>query len=427
MNEKKDILDTFAKYVNPQKIRVLHSAGLDILETQRQGVWVTDVDGRRFLDCFTSAGSFNIGRRHPKIIEALRYGADHFDHGNFLLASEQKALLAQELALVTPGDLNCFMYGTGGGEAVDFAIKLARGTTGRKKIVSMRLGYHGHTGFALSAAGRSVYRDPFEPLMPGFEIITFGDFKEAERVIDDQTAGVIVEPIQGEGGIVVPPADYLKALRELCTKTKALLIIDEIQTGLGRTGKWFAQEHFGVVGDIMCIAKSLGGSVVSISVTAFNEELREFLIPNPFIHLSTFGGSDLACYVARNVLKIIKEENLIEHSEKMGKLLQQGLLDLKAKFPDEIQEVRGINLMAGLKFSDDSFGPRMSYNLANHGVLAIYTGNEPSVMRIMPPIVITKEEVEFLINAFELALTDLKHNKGPQDEPIKTRRRPIRK
>jgi putrescine aminotransferase len=400
-------LEDFARYVNPQKVRVLRAAGLDLIEDERSGAWVTDLDGRRFLDCFTSAGSFNVGRRHPRVVEAMHKAVERLDHGNFLLCSAEKAALAAKLAEIVPGDLSCTTFGTGGGEAVDFALKLARGATGRPKVLSTVNGYHGHTGFALSAAGRSAYRASFEPLVPGFSQVPYGDAAAAARSIDEDTAAVIVEPVQGEGGVVVAPEGYLEALREACDRTGALLVLDEIQTGFGRTGRWFASEHSGVVPDIMTVAKSLGGSLVSISATIYTEDLREFLIPNPFVHLSTFGGSDLACAIALETIAVIEEEGLVENAALMGDRLGAGLEELLSRHPEVLEEVRGIGLMRGLKYREDSMGPRMSFQLARHGVLAVYTGNDPSVMRIMPPLVINEGEVDFLLQALEEAITDM--------------------
>ncbi|MCL6104833.1 MAG: aspartate aminotransferase family protein [Actinobacteria bacterium] len=424
---KQDALNAYARYVNPQKVRVLKAAGLDIIESRREGAWVWDVDGRKFLDCFTSAGSFNIGRRNPKVVKAMHDAVDRLDHGNFLLCSKEKANLASKLAEISPGDLCCVMFGTGGGEAVDFALKLARGATGRSKILSTVNGYHGHTGFALSAAGRDAYRLPFEPLMPLFERVEFGDINAVSSAIDESTAAVLVEPIQGEGGVRVPPDGYLRELRRLCNEKGALLILDEIQTGFGRSGKWFASEHEGVVPDIMTVAKSLGGSLVAISATIFTEELREFLIPNPFIHLSTFGGSDLSCAVALAVIEVMQESGLVEHAGEMGAILHRGLRQLAVQYPEVILEVRGKGLMAGIKLCDDSMGPRLSYNLSRHGVLAIYSGNEPSVMRLMPALVIEEGEINFLLNACQMAIDDIKSGKGPKDEtPRRGIRRPRR-
>jgi putrescine aminotransferase len=424
---KQHALDQFATFINPQKVRVMKAAGLDIIEAKRSGAWVWDVDGAKFLDCFTSAGSFNVGRRNPRVVAAAHAAIDQLDNGNFLLCSQAKAELAARLAEITPGDLSCTMFGTGGGEAIDFAIKLARGSTGRPRIISTVNGYHGHTGFALSAGGRASFRAPFEPLMPEFVQVPFGDLDALSAAVDERTAAVLLEPIQGEGGIVMPPPGYLAGVRAACDRAGALLILDEIQTGLGRTGRWWASEHDGVVPDIMATAKSLGGSLMPISATVFTEELREFLIPNPFIHLSTFGGSDLACAVALEVIAVIEETGLVEHAAAMGKRLFAGLHAIAAARSEVITEVRGRGLMAGIQYAEDSLGPRMSYHLARHGVLAVYSGNQPSVMRLMPALVIEEEEIDFLLAALDRAIEDLVSGAGPEETaPPRPRRRPVR-
>jgi putrescine aminotransferase len=424
---KQHALDQFATFINPQKVRVMKAAGLDIIEAKRSGPWVWDVNGAKFLDCFTSAGSFNVGRRNPRVVAAAHAAIDRLDNGNFLLCSQAKAELAARLAEITPGGLSCTMFGTGGGEAIDFAIKLARGSTGRPRIISTVNGYHGHTGFALSAGGRASFRAPFEPLMPEFFQVPFGDLDALSAAVDEHTAAVLLEPIQGEGGIVMPPPGYLAGVRAACDRSGALLILDEIQTGLGRTGRWWASEHDGVVPDIMTTAKSLGGSLVPISATVFTEELREFLIPNPFIHLSTFGGSDLACAVALEVIAIIEETGLVEHAAAMGERLFAGLHAIAAARPEVITEVRGRGLMAGIQYAEDSLGPRMSYHLARHGVLAIYSGNQPSVMRLMPTLTVEEDDVDFLLASLDRAIEDLLSGAGPeQTAPKRPRRRPVR-
>src|ERR1035441_1698495 len=225
---KQHALDQFATFINPQKVRVMKAAGLDIIEAKRSGAWVWDVDGAKFLDCFTSAGSFNVGRRNPRVVAAAHASIDQLDNGNFLLCSQAKAELGARLAEITPGDLSCTMFGTGGGEAIDFAIKLARGSTGRPRIISTVNGYHGHTGFALSAGGRASFRAPFEPLMPEFVQVPFGDLDALSAAVDERTAAVLLEPIQGEGGIVMPPPGYLAGVRAACDRAGALLILDEI-------------------------------------------------------------------------------------------------------------------------------------------------------------------------------------------------------
>jgi len=397
----------YAEYVNPMKVRTLKSAGLDIMEARREGAAVWDVTGRRYVDCITGAGSFNTGRRNPRIVEALKQALDELDIGVFLIASKAKADLAKRLAEITPGDLKWTMFGVGGGEANDYAIKLARGFTMKTEIISAVKSYHGHTGFSLSAIGREAYQKPFLPLMPGFRKVPFNDPQAIENAITDDTAAVLLEPVQGEGGINVPDDVYLPAVRDICDRHEVLLILDEIQTGLGRTGRLWCSEHYGVVPDIMTTAKSLGGSLYPIAATVFREGLGDFLIANPFIHLSTFGGSDLGAVVALAVIDYILENDLPAHAARMGERFRAGFDTLVDRYPAILREVRQKGLMMGLQYTDDSLGPRMSYQLAQHGVMAIFTGNDTSVMRLMPSLVIQPEEVDEVLNALDLAMAGI--------------------
>ena len=426
--EKVIALQDFSLYVNPMKARILAHAGLDLIETRREGARVWDRTGQCYIDCVTSAGSFNAGRRNPKLVAVLQQAAEELDLGNFLLCSKPKADLAKRLAEITPGDLRYSMFGASGGEAVDFAIKLARGYTRRPRIISAHKGYHGHTGFALSAIGRDAYQEPFRPLMPHFDRVPFGDADALEAALDAETAAVILEPVQGEGGINVPPPGYIQRVRELCDRTGALLILDEIQTGFGRTGRLFACEYEGVVPDILVLGKSLGGGLYPITAAVFREPLGDFLMMNPFIHVSTFGGADLGCAVAVAAIDEIIGERLPERAAAMGARFMAGLERLQAQHPEILQAYRGRGLMIGLQFADQSMGPRMSYQLARHGVIALYTGNDPSVMRMQPALVITPDEVDQVLTALDQAMKAIAA--GPESDPAdpggsgRRRRRP---
>jgi len=421
-------LQRFAEYVNPMKARILAHAGLDIVETRREGARVWDATGKVFIDCVTSAGSFNAGRRNPHLVRALTEALTELDLGNFLLCSKAKADLAQRLAEVTPGDLHYTMFGASGGEVVDFAMKLARGYTRRPRILSAWKGYHGHTGFALSAIGRDAYQEPFRPLLDHFERVPFGDINALVDSLDEETAAVILEPIQGEGGINLPPPGYLQAVRAACDRVGALLILDEIQTGFGRTGSLFACEQEGVVPDIMTLGKSLGGGLYPITAAVFRKHLGDFLVANPFIHLSTFGGADLGCAVGLAMIDYLIEQELPAHARAMGERFLAGFAGLQERHPRVLQEYRGRGLMLGLQFTDQSMGPRMSYQLARNGVLAIYTGNDPSVMRIQPALVITPEEVDAVLQALERSMEAIETGASADDpaENRRLRRRPTR-
>jgi len=406
-------LADYATFISPMKVRTLKQAGIDLVEGKREGASVWDITGRKYIDCLTGAGIMNVGRRNSEVIEALKKALDELDLGVFLLLSKQKADLAAKLAEIAPGeDLNRTIFGVGGGEAVDAAIKLARGYTMKTEIIYADKAYHGHTGFALSAIGRAAYRDPFEPLIPGFVKVPYNDSEALRGAITDKTAAVILETIQGEGGVNVPSDDYLPQVRKICDGAEVVMILDEIQSGMGRTGRMFACEHWEVSPDIMTIAKSLGGGIYPISATIYKEEMQDFFISHPFIHLSTFGGSDLGCVVAMATIDYIEKNNLLEHAEKMGERFRMGFNRILKEYPHLLLEVRQKGLMMGLQYVNESIGPRMTKKLAERGVIAVYTGNEPSVCRFMPSLVITPEEVDFVLDALLDAMKDLSEEGG---------------
>ena len=409
---KKQALADFAEYVGPMKARTMKNAGLDIIEGRREGASVWDLTGKKYIDCQTGSGIMNVGRHNREIVQALKDALDTLDIGVFLLCSKQKADLAKKLAEITPGDLKCTIFGTGGGEANDAALKLARGYTMKKEIIYAQKAYHGHTGFALSAIGRDAYKEPFEPLIPGFKMVPFGNAQAVRDVFTKDTAAVILEPIQGEGGINLPPEGYLQEVRKICDEHEALLILDEIQTGFARTGKMFASEHWGVVPDIMTVAKSLGGGIYPISATIFKEELMDFFVPHPFIHLSTFGGSDLGCIVGLAVIDYIEKNHLAENAARMGDRFRAGFDRFLKDYPALLLEVRQMGLMIGLQYTNSSIGPRLTKKLADRGVIAVYTGNDPAICRFMPPLVITPEEVDFVLNALEDSMRELSKETG---------------
>lgn len=408
MVDKEKIFSIYSEHVNAKRVAGWRRVGLDILEHRREGCYVWDVDGRRYIDCYNSAGVFNVGRANPVIRQALIDAVATDDIGDFLLVSEAKALLAARLSEITPGDLSCVMYSVGGGEANDYAIKLARGVTGKPKIIAMERAYHGHTGFSLAAIGRERYQAPFVPMVPGFERVPLNDLDALERAMGGgDTAAVMLEPIQGEGGIHCASAAFLHGARELCDRHGAFLIFDEVQTGWGRTGRMFCSEHYSVVPDIMTVGKSMSGGYYPIAATVFNASLNEFNLRHPYIHLSTFGGSDIGCRVALAVIDYIEKRDLCARAESMGNLLMERLRSVSARYPQILREVRGMGLMIGLQFADDAHGPLMSQMLARRGLIAIYSGNETSVMRLMPALVADREVIDRIADAIADAADEL--------------------
>ena len=408
--EKKRLFALFARHINRNQIRFLSAGHLDILETERQGVSFTDpVSGKRVFDCLSSAGCFNASRHNPEVMEVLAQAVDELDMGTSGLSSPDKQSLAARLAAITPGDLDGVLFAAGGGEAVDCAIKLARGATGRSQIVSTIKAYHGHTGFALSANGKEYYRRYFEPLVPGFTFVPFNDLEAMEKVVSASTAAVMVEPVQGEAGIFPASTAYLKGLRELCDRHGAILIFDEIQTGFGRTGKMFACEHSQVVPDLMTVSKSLCSGLYANAALLYRPipVLVNFMEAHPDFH-ETFGGTDIACRVSMKVIDYLIAHQLCENAARQGETLKNALTTLMRENPKIILEVRGLGLMVGLEYVEEFMGPMMSDALARHGVFAAYSGNAPQVMRFMVPITVTDEEMEQIIAAIRNAVTDMK-------------------
>jgi len=404
---RRETEENYRNHVHPFALRMLKNAGLDIIEGKRDGAFVYDISGEKYIDCVTGAGIFNAGRHNRDIADGLKKAMDVYDMGGWISIIRERALLAKKLAEITPGNLKYSLFCCGGGEAVEVAIKLARAHTDRTDIVCMENSYHGVTGFALPATGRDVYKTPFEPLTPGYRHVEFNNIGAVKDAVTEQTAAVLVEPVQGEGGIVPADDDFLAGLRAVCDEQGAVLIFDEIQTGLGRTGKMFCAEHSGVTPDIMVLAKSLSGGMYPLSCAVFTEDISDFLMAHPFTIINSFGGTSLACLAALATIEYIEKNNLPAKAEALGRHFMGGLAGLKQAYPELIRDVRGKGLMLGMEFFDESIGPRMAYQLKQNGVISIYTFNNPNIIRIMPTLVITKDEVDLVLNAFDLSLREI--------------------
>jgi acetylornithine/succinyldiaminopimelate/putrescine aminotransferase len=401
---KEAIIERFARHVSSGKAAFYAGAGIDFVFGRREGAYVWDLDGQRLIDCHCNGGVFNLGHRNPRIAAALRRSLEELDIGNHHLISEHRALLAERLAALCPGDLNRVVFGVGGGEAIDLAIKLARAHTRRPTVISAHGGYHGHTGLAL-AAGDDQYREPFKPLSPGFLQVPFGDLDALEAAVGDDTAAVILETIPATLGIVVPPADYLGGVRALCDHHGAVMIADEVQSGLGRCGAAWGISSYGVVPDVLVTAKGLSGGIYPISATVYREHLNRFLHENPFIHVSTCGGAEVGCHVALEVLAILEEPGFLAHVQQMAGLFHEGLGHLQQKHPRLLVEVRQRGLMMGLKLASEMYGPLLTVAGFGHGLLTIYANHDQSVNQLLPPLTIEEHEVSQVLDALDRMLT----------------------
>ncbi len=396
----------YEEYVNPAVAKLFRYMGLSSVEVKGDGCWVTDSEGRRYLDCLGGYGVFSLGHRHPAVIAAVKDQLDYLPMSSQILFDAPKADLAEALARVMPGDLQYSFFVNSGTEAVEGALKLARLHTGRQKVIAAQNAFHGKTFGALSATGRELFRSPFYPLLEGFVHVPYGDAAALEAQMDETVAAVLLEPVQGEGGIIVPPPGYLKAARTLCDRFGALLIADEVQTGLGRTGKWFGVDHEGVVPDIMATAKALGGGVMPIGAFTATTAVWAKLIESPFLHTSTFGGNPLACRAGLAALAVLEAEQLPEKAAKIGAYLMTGLQKIQAQHPHILEEVRGRGMLIGLLLTKEGAGGFLMSRLIDAGILVAYTLNNPRVIRIEPPLVMSEAEADFALQALTQAFNE---------------------
>jgi len=403
-DSRQRIIERFAGHVSSGKVDFFKHAGIDFVFGKREGVYVWDLEGKqRLIDCHCNGGVYNLGHRNPRVLAALSVALQELDIGNHHFISEHRALLAERLTALCPGDLKRVLFGVGGGEAIDMALKLARAHTCRSKVIYAEGGYHGHTGLAL-AAGDSAYNAPFGPLSPGFVAVPFGDLQALEKAMDAETAAVIFETIPATMGIVVPPDGYFSGVRRLCDQHGAIMIQDEVQTGLGRCGMVWGIDTYGVVPDILVTAKGLSGGIYPISATVYREHLDSFLRANPFIHISTFGGSEVGCYAALEVVRILEEPGFLEHVREMSEVFRKGLSWLQKKHSSLVVEVRQRGLMMGVKLASSFLGPLLTLAGFQFGLLTIYANYDPSINQLLPPLTIQKEEAHEVLLALDQML-----------------------
>lgn len=402
-----ETIEKYEKYLNPSVARLFRFMGLASVETKAEGWIITDSDGREFIDCLGGYGMFCLGHRHPKVVEAVKGALDSIPMCGEILFNRPMADLAERLAEITPGSLQYSFFVNSGTEAVEGALKIARLATGRKKYIAAKNAFHGKTYGSLTATGRDLFRKPFEPLLQNFTHVEFGNIAALEAATDNETAAVILEPVQGEGGIIVPPDGYLAAVRALCDKTGVLLIADEVQTGIGRTGKWFGVDHEGVTPDIMALAKALGGGIMPIGSFTATPEVWAGLIESPFLHTSTFGGNQMACVAGLATLKVIEEEDLLNRGALAGAYLKKGLEEIQKDYPLVIKEVRGRGMMIGIELTKEGAGGMLMSLMIDSNILIAYTLNNPKVIRMEPPLIMPIEVIDQVLIAFRNAIQQI--------------------
>ncbi|MGI8906691.1 MAG: aspartate aminotransferase family protein [Candidatus Sumerlaeaceae bacterium] len=364
------------------------------------GCYIYDTSGKQYLDFIAGIAVCNVGHCHPHVVQAVQQQATMYAHtmvyGEHVQGPQVK--LAAKIAEIAPAGLDTTYFLSTGAEANDAALKMAVKLTGRSGLVAFRGAYHGDTVGALACFGDDMFRRPFERLLAPVTFLDFGRFEDLEQV-NSETAGVIIEPVQGEAGIRVPPDGFLQALRERCTATGALLIFDEVQTGFGRIGDWFAARHYNVTPDIITMAKGMGAGMPLAGVLASRDQITRFAADPPFSHITTFGGHPVSCAAAVAGIEVLEAEGLLDHTRRMGDYLLSALRKIAAK-EESLLEVRGIGLMIGAQMTDKEVARQVVIGCKDRGLILETNLLDERVIRFSPPLVVTVEQCDTAVEIF---------------------------
>jgi acetylornithine/succinyldiaminopimelate/putrescine aminotransferase len=403
--DKDNLFAAAEKVFSKSYVEAIRGKGHDFLEADREGSYVFDADGKRYLDCYTSAGIFNLGRKNPVIAARLRKALFETDQGNFVMPSEEKALLARRIAEFVQGNLSCVLYGVTRGESMDAACKLARGYTQRAELITVDGGCYGEAGFALSLSARKG-KEQFGALIPDVKVVPFGDAQAAEAAISTRTAAFIMEPIQAENGCREADKAYYSRVRSLCDRFGAKLIFDETQSGFGRTGSRFFFEYVDAEPDILIVGEAITSGIFPMTAMVFTPELKGFFDVHPLIHLCTFGGHDMGCRVAITALdEYDRQSPWISARETGGKVLE-GLGRLAGK-DNALQEVSGRGLLIALKLASEEIARAFCVHARENGLLADIGKVDGSCILLRPSLLIGKEEASFIIDTVAKVLKSL--------------------
>ena len=369
-----------------------------IVVTRGKGALVWDINGKEYVDCTGSYGVCIVGHSHPKVVEAIRRQAEKLISCHASFYSDVRSELLQKLVQIAPKGLNKVFLSNSGSESVECAIKLARKFSGKPEIIALMGAFHGKTMGALSGTWDKKYREPFKPLVPEFKHVPPDSLEKVREAITEKTAAVLVEPIRGEGGIRVPPDGFLPGLREICDETGVLLVFDEVQTGFGRTGKILACEHWGIVPDILCLAKSVAGGLPLGITIAKDEVMSSFRVGE---HSTTFAGNPLVCAAACAAIDVLVEEGLPERAVTLGRYFKEKLEGLQARHR-VVREVRGLGLMLGMEMRFDVLN--IILKSMDRGVLILDAGR--NVLRFLPPLVIEREHIDRVIITLDTVMEE---------------------
>ncbi len=407
MSEAKlQVLQASKTFWNPDKTQFWQEAGVDLVIDRREGYCLYDMDGKRLIDVHLNGGTYNLGHRNAELIEVLNAGARRFDMGNHHFPALARTALAEKLAACTPEGLQYTIYGAGGAEAVELAIKSARNATQKRKIVSIIKAYHGHSGLSVKT-GDERFSKTFlsEDVLGEFVQVPFNDLDAMEDALKGRdVAAVIMETIPATYGFPMPHEGYLPAVKKLCERYDALYIADEVQTGLMRTGQLWGITRYGVTPDIMVIGKGITGGMYPISCCVVSERAGAWLKQDGFAHMSTAGGAELGCIVALKVLEITQRPEVASMVRYVSDFVRAGLDEIQSLYPDFFIGIRQHGVVMGLEFNDPEGAKPVMRRLYEHGVWAIFSTLDPRVLQFKPGILMTQDLCEDLLRRVETAI-----------------------
>jgi putrescine aminotransferase len=399
----------FRKYgdlINSSYVNYLQELGIINTGCLAEGAKISDSEGNIYIDCTSGFGIGNVGHNNPVIVNALIDQLRNMEVNTRPFINKIQIKLAELLKVISPGDLECSYLFNSGSEAIENAIKLVRLYKGKKKIITMKNSFHGYTLGALSASGVSSFKKSFEPLLPGFEQIEFGNIEELNLLNDKDIGAVLIEPIQHDAGIMIPSKEYMLELRKKCTEKNIILIFDEVITGIGKTGHMFAAEYFQVVPDILVIGKSLGAGLIPVGALVARKDLWQRFGLSFSMSASSYSGNALACRAAIETVSFIRSSDIMNSVKRKEIIFTDNFNKIRIKYPDIVRSIHGIGMMFGMEIINYKIATAIVKDLIKSGVLVYQSFGNPNIIMIEPSLVVTDEQVDVIIKKFDMVFSN---------------------
>lgn len=407
LSKDMNLFESYGRLINPAYPSFLNKLGLNKVAVGARGATITDSEGNTYIDCVGGYGLFNLGHNNPDIIESL---TDQLKEQQLLtkpLISEIQVRFAECIEKVAPGELSCSLILNSGSEAIDCAIKLVRLHRGGKTIITAQKSFHGHTFGALTASGIPSFKRAFQPLLPGFISVPFGDIEALKQSISADTGAVLIEPIQHEAGVFLPPNGYLQKVRKLCDEHGLILILDEIKTGFGKTGRMFASEHYNVVPDILVLGKSLGGGLIPTGAVIAKSLFWKRFGMSFSMSASSFAGNVLACRAGLSTIRYIQRGSLLADCAEKGRMLLRSFRDYVGEYPNILRSADGLGLLIGIETQSGKIALELAKEMIRQGIIMVPAFGNSSVLMVEPPLVISFQQIRAIVDSFAAACVNV--------------------